>query len=199
TRGSNPDPSIGSNPDPSIGGSHNSSRPGRDEPAGDPEAARAAIEASPAMQQMTDPERDQVRAVAAAAGPAGLASLQDLMERDGGLTRLRNGDKDGNTLLTNLTHLAQQPLNPMLVDGLNAQTYLDDVLTDVARPNAIEQGSANTCTVAAMQYQMARNSPSEYVRLMVGLGGPGAVQLRGGAWMGALSNDGAPMRNRVSS
>ena len=54
-------------------------------------------------------------------------------------------------------------------------------MVEAANPNRIQQGTAPTCTVASMQYEMVADQPSEYVRLLAGLTGPtGKAKMRGG-------------------
>ena len=51
------------------------------------------------------------------------------------------------------------------------------------RPERIWQGDAPTCTVSTMQYELAKEKPAEYVRLMTGLTVNGSVTLAGGGVM----------------
>ena len=46
------------------------------------------------------------------------------------------------------------------------------MLLDVTNPNRIDQGTAPTCTVTSMQFELVADEPAEYARLMAGLAGP---------------------------
>jgi hypothetical protein len=120
-----------------------------------------------------------------AAGEKGLVALGALLE--GTPEAATSVDRNGRSLLGNLSDLAAQPLNAALYSGTTKQKVLDEVLLQVANPDRIEQGNAPTCTVTSMQFELVRDDTSEYVRLMAGLTGPGgSVEMKGG---GALKLD----------
>src|SRR6185436_6734858 len=75
-----------------------------------------------------------------------------------------------------------QPLNPELeAAGITQQTVLNDVMRGIVNPERIDQGRAPTCTVTSMQFELVRDDPSEYARIMAGLTGPsGTATMRGG-------------------
>ena len=78
---------------------------------------------------------------------------------------------DGTSMLDSLDRMANAP---------NAKGFLDNTLADVLRPDRIWQGDAPTCTVSTMQYELAKEKPAEYARLMTGLTVDGSVTLAGG-------------------
>jgi hypothetical protein len=91
-------------------------------------------------------------------------------------------DKDGNTLLSNMAKIATQPLNPAIAEaGITREQLLSNVMEDIVNPERVDQGHAPTCTVTSMQYELVRDDPGEYARIMAGLTGPdGKATLRGG-------------------
>lgn len=191
----------GSNPDPSIGGGGSQVRPDRNgASAASAAESRQAIEESATVRDLLPVERARLDNVMNEAGPGGLHSLGNLVNSENGLKQLRSVDSSGKTLLENLDTLSRQEPHQSLLDkGVTRQEMLDDVLTDVARPDAITQGSAQTCTVASMQYQLARKSPAEYVRVMTGLSGPDAtVRMQGGGALDLVQN-GENLNQRVAS
>jgi hypothetical protein len=93
------------------------------------------------------------------------------------------GDKDssGKTLLDNLSQVATQKLNPNIAGSATTGSMLDQLVTSIANPDEIKQGTAPTCTVASMQFEMARDNPAEYARMVAGLAGPtGSATMAGG-------------------
>ena len=86
--------------------------------------------------------------------------------------RLAAQDKQGKSLLTNLSELASQPLNGAFVKaGQTQQRLLGDVLHDLAAPEDVDQGNTQNCTVTSMQYRLLQGNPSEYARMMKELAG----------------------------
>lgn len=130
-----------------------------------------------------------------ASNTKGKVSLAALLEGSPDLI----GDKDskGKTLLDNLSAIAGQKLNPDLVSGTTTGQVLDQLITSIANPDEIKQGSAPTCTVTSMQFELARDNPSEYARLVGGLTGPsGSAKMEGG---GTLTFDpGSSAKNALS-
>ncbi len=95
---------------------------------------------------------------------------------------LMDKDSAGKTLISNLEKLATQPLNSMLAGGTSTQELLNSALLDVTNPNRIDQGTAPTCTVTSMQFELVADNPAEYLRLLTGLAGPsGAATMKGGS------------------
>lgn len=96
-------------------------------------------------------------------------------------TRLFSTDKDGKSLLDNLHELSLQPQEARLTAAGNPPDELfDSVLSDAANPNTIGQSNYGTCTVTSMQYELVRDQPSEYVRLMREMNADGTADMRGG-------------------
>ena len=93
---------------------------------------------------------------------------------------LRSQDAQGGNLLSNLATLATGPLHPS-IDPARRGKLLAGVLQETATAGQVDQHSFSTCTVTSMQYELARDTPAEYARIMAGLAGPsGRVALRGG-------------------
>ena len=81
---------------------------------------------------------------------------------------------DGSTTLDSLAKMANSE---------GARQFLNHTLADVLVPDRIWQGDAPTCTVSTMQYELAKEKPAEYARLMTGLTVSGSVTLAGGGVM----------------
>ena len=124
-------------------------------------------------------DKGSLAKVMSAAGEKGLVALGAVLEGTPEISKF--ADRDGKTIFADLAELASQPLNAALYSGTTKQKILDEVLLQVANPDRVEQGSAPTCTVTSMQFELARDETAEYVRLMAGLTGPqGSVEMRGG-------------------
>jgi hypothetical protein len=65
-------------------------------------------------------------------------------------------------------------------------------LQETARPGEVYQFQFGSCTVTSMQYELVRNHPAEYARLMVRLTADGRVGMQGG---GELELDGSDRRS----
>jgi hypothetical protein len=103
-------------------------------------------------------------------------------------------DSRGGSLLSNLARLAQQPLNAKLAGDTTTESVLRGVLRDVVNPNRIDQGTAPTCTVTSMQFELVADEPAEYARLMADLCGPaGKATMRGGGELKIESGDAAAL------
>jgi hypothetical protein len=123
----------------------------------------------------------QVATVATQASNPGLAALRDLCLNQP--AKLQVTDKDGRTTLDNLATLATQPLHAELVKaGVSRASILDSAMQEIANPGkVVDQSIYGTCQVTSCQYEIARDDPSEYVRVLAGLAGPtGQVPMRNG-------------------
>ncbi len=106
---------------------------------------------------------------------------------------LKHVDSQGGTFAANLEKIASQPLNSMLAGKTTSTEVINAVLLDVVNPNRIDQGTAPTCTVTSMQFELAVESPSEYARLMAGLTGPeGTAKMKGGGDLALGAEDADP-------
>lgn len=142
-------------------------------------AVVAGITGSTAFSSMSGTEKAQVAQVLARLDEAGLRVLGSMVER--APEALKDVDSAGNTLLSNLATLASQPLHASLVGHTTTEELLTGVLTDAMNPNRVDQGTATTCTVASMQFELVADEPAEYARLMAGLAGPkGVAKMQGG-------------------
>jgi hypothetical protein len=104
---------------------------------------------------------------------------------------LADKDSQGGTLLDNLAKMASQPLNSKLYANTSSDQLLTSTLVDIANPNRIDQGTAPTCTVTSMQFELVADEPSEYARLMADLTGPkGTAKMRGGGELTLDKSDG---------
>jgi hypothetical protein len=151
-----------------------------DDPKGAPAKVLAHVVGSPAWEKLSTPEREKLVTVLQAGNEKGMRLMGALIESRP--EALRAADRQGGTLLSNLARLATQPMNSALYSsGLTRERLLQDVLRDVTNPDHIDQGSAPTCTVTSMQFELARDNPAEYTRLMAGITGPsGAATMAGG-------------------
>lgn len=132
---------------------------------------------SPAWKSLGSTERTQLAQVFGAASNHGLRSIHLLSQQPG---RLMDRDSQGGTLLSNLAQLARGPLHAALPESRRAE-LLDSVLQESSRAELIDQKHFSTCTVTSMQYELARDNPAEFARIMAGLAGPtGRVGMRGG-------------------
>ncbi|MDC0713766.1 hypothetical protein POL68_35190 [Stigmatella sp. ncwal1] len=131
---------------------------------------------SPAWRSLGAPERTQLAQVLSTASPDNLRSLHTLAQLPG---MLMDRDAQGGTLLSHLAQLAKGPLHPALHE--RRAELLNGVLEETAQSFQVDQKEFNTCTVTSMQYELVRDNPAEYARLIAGLAGPtGRVGMRGG-------------------
>lgn len=130
-----------------------------------------------ALQKLSSSDQDAYKAIANAleSDPVSRLILREML-LDGRLP----GGKDlaeGKTLLQNLAGLATQPL----LDGLDRTEILGEVLAHIDDPITISQEQQRTCGPTTGQLLLARQEPSEYVRLAAGLASPeGSVKLQNG-------------------
>lgn len=149
------------------------------QPEGVAGAVVAGITGSTAFAAMNDVEKGHLAQVLSRVDDAGLKLLGSMVER--APEALKELDSSGRSLLSNLATLSSQPLHASLAGHTTTEELLSGVLQDVMNPNRIDQGSATTCTVASMQFELVADEPAEYARLMAGLSGPkGAVKMQGG-------------------
>lgn len=149
------------------------------DPGGVAGAVTAGIAGSKAFSSLNAEQQAQLATVLARLDEKGLKVLGALVENVP--EALTEHDTAGGTLLSNLSTLAAQPLNATLTGHTTTEELLSSVLADVMNPNRVEQGTASTCTVASMQFELVADEPAEYARLMAGLSGPkGSVAMRGG-------------------
>lgn len=106
---------------------------------------------------------------------------------------LSKTDSNGNTLLSNLHQLLNQPMAP----GIDRDLIVAQTIAHVNDPGrSMSQGTKMTCSAATVSYQLARRRPAEYVRLVCGLTWTGGqVQLASGTMArrvsGSLFDDGS--------
>lgn len=144
-------------------------------PAGPEGAAVASILSSPAWLAAKPDQKRQLLEVMTTASPKGLTALAELSKGN----RLADTDKNGQTLLSNLSTLSTQEM-PSFGPARKTEV-VDEVLQHAANPAAIHQSVQDTCTATTIQYELARTNPSEYARVMAGLVGPeGKATMRGG-------------------
>lgn len=143
-------------------------------------------------------EKANLAKVMSAAGEKGLVAFGAALEGTPELAK--STDREGKTLLQNLADLATQPLNAALYNGTTKQKILDDVLLQIANPDRVEQGTAPTCTVTSMQFELVAEEPAEYVRLMSDLTGPqGRAKMRGNSDLALAEGDGGTRDGRSIS
>ncbi len=84
---------------------------------------------------------------------------------------------DGQAVLEELARLTTEPL----ADGLERRPLVADTVQEIADPTRINQQGYGTCVPTTASIHLARNEPSEYVRLVRGLASPeGEVTLANG-------------------
>ena len=133
--------------------------------------------------------RTQLVSVMSEAGEEGLKNLAALIEtRPHALTET---DSQGGTLLSSLSQIASQPLNASLASQTSREELLGSTLREIVNPNRIDQGTATTCTVTSMQFELVSDNPAEYARLMANLTGPaGKTVMLGGGTLRLNADDG---------
>jgi hypothetical protein len=123
-----------------------------------------------AFQALPAHERAALINLMSTGGEAAATGLARLV-KDGRLEAVLHAtDSAGTSVLANLERIAASG---------HAQ-LAGDVLDDLSRPAQVEQGFAPTCTAASMQYELAKERPAEYARLMEGLAVDGRVTMQGG-------------------
>lgn len=137
----------------------------------DPEKSRAAAYAlkSEAFSNLSADQREKFVDVLAKGDDIGAKLMARMCERGGDI--FNEKAIDGSTTLDNLSRLANAP---------NSSTFLNHALADIAHPGRIWQGNAPTCTASTMQYELAKEKPAEYARLLTGLAVDGSVKMAGG-------------------
>jgi hypothetical protein len=126
-------------------------------------------------------ERAQYKAVKeatlnGASNPVAALSLQKMLF-EGKLP----GAKDLTGKGTLLDHLASVAKGDKLDGRVDKNTFVTDLVQELATPSAINQGSRGTCAPTAMSINLALNHPAEYARIMSDLASPsGKVQLADG-------------------
>ena len=140
----------------------------------DPKTQRAAGYAlkSNTFAALPADQRQKFIDVMAKSDAVGVKLMAITCEKAGDLFAERASD--GTTMLDSLDTMA---------NSANAKQFVNHTLADVLRPERIWQGDAPTCTVSTMQYELAKQKPAEYVRLMTGLTVNGSVTLAGGGVM----------------
>lgn len=114
--------------------------------------------------------------------------------------RLAATDSKGTTLLANLSKLATQPMSSSLLSETSRDAVLAAAINDVANPESIAQGDAPTCTVTSMQYELVRDHPSEYVRLLSDLSSEsGRAKMSGGSELKFQPGDATALDGRPVS
>ncbi|MEW5743552.1 MAG: hypothetical protein AB1938_31865 [Myxococcota bacterium] len=130
-----------------------------------------------AFSKLSVEDRTKLVDLLAAGGPRSARAVAELFET-GRAARLTSPASDGTSMLDSLVRIAHS----------EDKKSLAPVLFDIARPSRIWQGRAPTCTVSTMQYELARQQPAEYARLMAGLICDGEVKMKGGGVLRAESN-----------
>lgn len=142
-------------------------------------AVVGGITGSKTFAAMSAEQKEQLATVLSRLDAKGLSVMGALIENVP--EALSDKDSAGGTLLSNLAAIATQPLNATLTGQTTSEELLSSVLADVMNPNRVEQGTATTCTVASMQFELVADQPAEYARLMAGLtGAKGSVKMMGG-------------------
>lgn len=131
--------------------------------------AAKQVLSDPGFQALPANERETLIHLMATGGDAAANGLSRLI-KDGRLESVLHAtDSTGTTVLANLSRIsATQP------------QLAGDVIDDLSQPAQVEQGFAPTCTAASMQYELAKERPAEYARIMAGLAVDGHVTMPGG-------------------
>jgi hypothetical protein len=131
--------------------------------------AAQKVLASSSFQALPSAQRESLIDVMAKGGPRASEGLAHMI-KDKRLAVLQAADGQGTTVLAHLDRMAASK-HPSIAG---------DVLADLARPREVQQGFAPTCTATSMQYEMVKERPGEYARLMAGLASDGRVTMAGG-------------------
>lgn len=111
-----------------------------------------------------------------ASNPVAALALQKLLF-EGKLS----GGKDLTGRGTVLDYLASAARGDRLDGRVDKNTFLTDLVQELATPSAINQGSRGTCAPTAMSINLALHHPAEYARIMGDLASPsGMVTLADG-------------------
>ncbi|MDY7227373.1 hypothetical protein [Hyalangium rubrum] len=111
-----------------------------------------------------------------ASNPVAALALQKLLF-EGKLA----GGKDLAGKGTVLDHLVSAAWGDTLDGRVDRNTFVTDLVQELATPSAINQGSRGTCAPTAMSINLALNHPAEYARIMRDLASPsGTVTLADG-------------------
>lgn len=121
------------------------------------------------FQRLARDDRESIINLMAKGGPAAAPAMSKLFSNNQ-QRLLFEKDAAGNTVLRSLEHLSQS----------KRSSLAGEALADIADPRRIQQGYAPTCTATSMQYELAKERPAEYARLMSGLAVDGRVQMAGG-------------------
>jgi len=131
-------------------------------------AAVSAVLSNDTFALLPIDQREKMINVMAKSDPAGVEMMAYACETSGDISTLCASD--GSTVMDNLNRMVEAGLGP----------YVANVITDMVRPDAIWQGRAPTCTAASMQYELAKQGPAEYSRIIAGLAIEGKVTMAGG-------------------
>ncbi len=160
------------------------------DPSGTAGQVVAHVLGAPAFTQRSAADQKKIAAVMSRLDERGLKAFGALVDQNP--AAFDDKDSKGHTLLSNLNQLATQPLNAKLVGETTTEAVISNALVEAANPNRIQQGSAPTCTVASMQYELVADEPAEYMRLLMGLTGPtGKASMRGGGELRVEAEDAA--------
>ncbi len=144
------------------------------------QAVKDHVSADPNFKALPAAQQQEFWTTFNAANTKGKVSLGALLE--GTPQMFTDKDSTGHTLLDNLAQVATQKLHPSI--PVTNGVLLDQLTTTLANPDEIRQGSAPTCTVTSMQYELVRDNPSEYARLVAGLSSTsGQAQMAGGGML----------------
>jgi hypothetical protein len=158
--------------------------------AGAAEALTKGILGLNTTKSLSSEEKERLATVMKRLDEDGLRYLGAALEKTPEL--FSDKDSTGGSLLSNLARLASQPLNARLASDTTTETVLRSVLRDIVNPNRIDQGTAPTCTVTSMMFELVADEPAEYVRLMADLCGPaGKAKMRGGGYLHVEAGDAA--------
>jgi hypothetical protein len=134
--------------------------------------------------------RQQFTSLSSKLDETGLRLLGSLVQKSPDL--LKQADTSGGTLLSNLSRLATQPLNANVAGDAKQNDLINSTLLDVVNPNRIDQGSAPTCTVTSIQFELVADSPAEYTRILADLTGPASSsKMLGGGSLKTEAGDAA--------
>ena len=156
------------------------------------------VVSSSTFKSLSASDKTSLARVLSVAGEKAAVALGALLE--GTPESVNFKDSAGKSMLANLSDLAGQPLNTRLYGATSGPQLLDQALLQVANPDRVAQGSAPTCTVTSMQFELVRDEPAEYVRLLAGLSGPtGRATMVGGGELKLLPDSVNTMDKREAS
>lgn len=157
----------------------------------------ALMAREPGFYELSDADQNRVLDLDRHLSSSGREAVQELV-RSG---RLFDQDTQGGTALDHLTTLSVGDRSRRFTrEGVSRKEMVSSLATEMADPYSINQGSKGTCTMTSTSFELARDNPAEYGRLVAGLSSSGGeVKMANGETLAArpsyYANDSATNRS----